>query len=47
MGVRYFLSKRWALALEYRYQHISNANIGAENVGINAQGPILGVSFLF
>ena len=47
VGVRYFLSERWALALEYRYQHISNANIGAENVGINAQGPILGVSFLF
>lgn len=46
-GLRYFLAPRWAINLEYRYQHISNANMGRNNVGINAHGPILGVSFLF
>ena len=47
LGTRYMLSERWALLLEYRYQHISNANSGAHNLGINAHGPILGVSYLF
>lgn len=46
-GVRWFIRPRWALNLEYRYQHISNANTGKRNLGINAQGPILGVSYLF
>jgi len=47
LGTRYLLSQRWALLIEYRYQHISNANTGAHNIGINAHGPILGVSYLF
>jgi opacity protein-like surface antigen len=46
-GARCFIARRWALSLEYRYQHISNANISNKNLGINAHGPILGVSFLF
>jgi lipid A 3-O-deacylase PagL len=47
VGARYFLSERWSLNLEYRYQHISNANLGRKNIGINAHGPILGVSWFF
>ena len=47
LGTRYLLSQRWGLLLEYRYQHISNANTGAHNLGINAHGPILGISYLF
>jgi opacity protein-like surface antigen len=47
VGLRYFLSARWSLELEYRFQHISNADLGKKNVGINAQGPILGVSYFF
>jgi hypothetical protein len=47
VGVRYFVGRNWALNLEYRYQHISNANLGAKNLGINAAGPILGISCFF
>ena len=39
---RYFVAKSWAINLEYRYQQISNANLGHRNLGINAYGPILG-----
>lgn len=46
-GVRCFLTERWALNLEFRYQHISNANTGRHNLGINSAGPILGLSYLF
>jgi opacity protein-like surface antigen len=47
LGTRYLLSEHWALNLEYRYQHISNANSGEHNIGINAHGPMVGVSYLF
>jgi lipid A 3-O-deacylase len=47
IGARYLISQKWALMLEYRYQHISNANSAQHNLGINANGPILGVSYLF
>lgn len=46
-GVRCFLTSRWAVNLEFRYQHISNANTGRHNLGINGAGPLLGVSYLF
>jgi len=47
IGVRYFIARDWALNLEYRYQHISNANTGPNNLGINACGPFLGISHFF
>jgi len=47
VGVRYLISRHWSINLEYRYQHISNADLGKKNIGINAQGPILGVSCFF
>jgi opacity protein-like surface antigen len=47
IGARYLITEKWALMLEYRYQHISNANSAEHNFGINANGPILGVSYLF
>ena len=31
IGARYFISRRCSLDLEYRYQHISNANLGRHN----------------
>jgi opacity protein-like surface antigen len=46
-GVRYFVSQNWSVNLEYRYQHISNADMSAHNLGVNAQGPVLSVSFFF
>ena len=46
-GARWFVARNCSLNLEYRYQHISNAGLSRKNVGINAQGPILGVSYFF
>jgi opacity protein-like surface antigen len=46
-GVRCLLGRNWSLSLEYRYQHISNAGLNKHNLGINADGPILGVSYFF
>ena len=47
IGTRYFVAAKWAVQLEFRYQHISNANTARHNLGINSAGPILGVSYLF
>ena len=47
VGARCFIAHNWSVNLEYRYQHISNANIGRRNVGINAHGPMLGLSYFF
>lgn len=46
-GLRYFVSRRCSLDLEYRFQHISNADLGRHNLGTNAQGPVLGLSWVF
>lgn len=46
-GVRYFVNSNLSLNLEYRFQHISNANIGNHNLGLNAQGPVLSLSWAF
>jgi lipid A 3-O-deacylase len=46
-GLRYFFRRDMCLDLEFRYQHISNANTGGRNLGINAAGPMLGLSYFF
>ncbi|MCA9472708.1 MAG: acyloxyacyl hydrolase [Nitrospira sp.] len=35
-GVQYFVTKQFALTTSVRYHHISNANTGDRNVGLNA-----------
>ncbi|MGA2863966.1 MAG: acyloxyacyl hydrolase [Verrucomicrobiota bacterium] len=47
VGFRYLISRHWCLNLEYRFQHISNANLNRRNIGLNANGPLLGVSYFF
>jgi opacity protein-like surface antigen len=47
LGLRYLIASHWTVNLEYRYQHISNADLSSRNVGINSQGPVLGVSYFF
>jgi Lipid A 3-O-deacylase (PagL) len=47
VGVRCFVARNWSVNIEYRYQHISNADMARHNLGINAQGAILGVSYFF
>jgi opacity protein-like surface antigen len=46
-GVRYFVARNWSLNLECRYQHISNADMAEHNLGINAIGGLLSVSYFF
>lgn len=46
-GFRYFVAPNWSVNLEYRYQHISNAKLSNKDIGVNAHGPMLGVSYLF
>jgi opacity protein-like surface antigen len=44
-GVSYFVSEHWAITGGIRFHHISNANIGDRNTGLNAWLFTLGVSF--
>jgi opacity protein-like surface antigen len=46
-GVKYFFKPNWSVNLEYRYQHISDANLTPHNLGVNADGPMLGISHYF
>ena len=46
-GLRFFVCPHSTVNLEYRFQHISNANLGPRNIGINAHGPALSFSRLF
>jgi lipid A 3-O-deacylase len=43
-GIRYFLNKRAALSLEYRFHHISDANTTEHNPGLNSDFVLLGFS---
>ena len=47
LGMRWLVASHCAINLEYLYQHISNADLSSHNIGINAQGPLLGVSYFF
>jgi lipid A 3-O-deacylase len=47
VGVRCFVARNWAIDLECRYQHLSNGTIAKHDVGVNAVGPMVGVSFCF
>ena len=44
LGFHYFLSERTALTGEWRYHHISNADIHHPNVGINSSVVLVGVT---
>jgi len=46
-GARCLVAPNWALDLECRYQHLSNGTIAKHDIGINAVGPMLGVSYFF
>ncbi len=44
LDFHYFLSERTALTGEWRWLHISNANTGEPNAGINSSLVLIGVS---
>jgi hypothetical protein len=46
-GLRYFVKPDCSLNAEYRFQHISNADMAEHNIGINAQAAVLSVSWFF
>lgn len=46
-GLSYLLSGNMAVSLEWRFYHISNANIDTPNVGLNVGMWLLGVSMFF
>lgn len=46
-GLRCFVAQDWALDFECRYQHTSNAKIAKHDIGINAVGPMIGLSYFF
>jgi hypothetical protein len=46
-GLRFFVARNWSIDLICQYQHISNADTGKKNIGINSYGPVLGVSYFF
>jgi len=47
VGLHYFIRPKLALNVEYRFQHISNADLWDHNIGSNADGPMAGVSLFF
>jgi len=47
IGLRYFLSPRWALVGMVDFEHISNANSASRNLGVNALGGMIGISTFF
>ncbi len=47
LGTHYFLKKNFALTLEYRYRHISNADIKTPNRGIETHIGLFGASYFF
>jgi opacity protein-like surface antigen len=46
VGLQVFTSKHRSVDFGYRYHHISNANLGNENPGMDSHVLFLGVSFL-
>jgi len=46
-GLRYMITPRCSFNLEYRYQHFSDAGLSKVNLGVNAQGVVMGISYLF
>ena len=45
MGMELFTSDRHSLEIGYQYHHISNANLGRENPGMDSHVVFLGVTF--
>lgn len=46
-GLQYFIDRKTALNLEYRYHHISNAGTASPNEPINSNKVLIGVSYYY
>jgi opacity protein-like surface antigen len=47
IGARFLLNDHWSILAEGGFQHISNADTAARNVGVNALGGRLGLGFIY
>lgn len=47
LGVRFMLSDRSAFYVEANYRHVSNADTGSRNIGLNSLGGQVGYSWFF
>jgi hypothetical protein len=47
IGVRYHIRKNLAITTGFEYRHISNAGTADRNVGLNALGGLIGISWFF
>jgi hypothetical protein len=47
LGARVLLNDRWSLLVEGGFQHISNADTAARNVGVNALGGGIGLGWIY
>ena len=48
LGLHYLINHNWSVELEAMYHHISNAGLeNGRNVGVNALGGLLGVTYRF
>ena len=47
VGLRWMMRSNFGVTCEVGYRHISNANIGDVNLGLNSLGVTFGVSFFF
>jgi len=46
-GARILINDRWSVLIEGGYQHISNADTAARNVGVNAFGGSVGLGWIY
>jgi hypothetical protein len=46
-GARVLLNSHWSILMEGGYQHISNADTAARNVGVNALGGRIGFGYIY
>ncbi len=46
-GARWFVARDISINAECLYQHISNAKLSSTDIGINAVGPVLSISYFF
>lgn len=46
-GLRYCFTRQWAAVVMIDFEHISNADTASRNVGVNATGGSVGVSWFF
>ena len=47
IGIRYLINDKWSANLEGNFEHISNASTASRNLGTNAIGGQVGVSYFF